>query len=29
VEHVYGGPEATNISGYPKAKKLASRQAGG
>src|SRR6202050_1723042 len=29
VEHVYGGPEATNISGYPKAKTLASRQAGG
>jgi hypothetical protein len=28
VEHVYGGPEATNISGYPKAKTLASRQAG-
>jgi hypothetical protein len=29
VEHVYGGPEATHISGYPNAKTLASRQAGG
>ena len=29
VEHVYGGPDAANISGYPKAKTLASRQAGG
>jgi hypothetical protein len=29
VEHVYGGPDAVNISGYPKTKTLASRQAGG
>jgi len=29
VEHVYGGAETANISGYPKAKTLASRQAGG
>jgi glycosyltransferase involved in cell wall biosynthesis len=29
VEHVYGGPDAVNISGFPKAKTLASRQAGG
>jgi glycosyltransferase involved in cell wall biosynthesis len=28
VEHVYGGAEAADISAYPKAKTLASRQAG-